>query len=623
MTTFPGLKDPLIALSLAAIEPGLKGVLIGGPSGTGKTTIARAAKSLFPENSPFVNVPLGCSLERLVGGVDLERSYKMGKAVSSPGLLAEANGGVLYVDEINLLQPELLYAITQASLDGQVRLEREGISQIFLTKFTLIGTFNPEEAELPESLSGRVAFSVWTQTLNHLSWRVFLANQAGRKMDMPPDVIYRVQRAREILPLVEMRPEQVEELCSSATQMGVEGNRMEILAVRCAKANAALHQRVPVTQEDVDLAKLMVYLGRMGAMSMPGDEELETDYISEKSTRKKSVAGNMPEQPGPDESKSPQQEKQGKKTGKNLSPKSEGTGDERKGQLSKDLPDLGPEVAKQVELPTLSGKAKTARKSGKHLSGLNLRRGRHVRSMPGKPGQGRVDILATLKAAALSFPKEKMEDGVFIKKENFRIKQFRQRSGLLFIFAIDGSGSMAINHYRAAKGAALSLLEKAYVFRDQVAIIYFRHKEAKLLLPPGSSMARASRTLKRIPAGGKTPIGAAMLKTLQLAKQARSNRKTAGTVLVLFTDGRANQPLNPIAGHPDPETLATKELKPICKVLKKELDASVLFDTRRSPIANLTGRELASWLGAHYIYLPKAEVGQVVDMVQKEVAGLR
>ena len=623
MTTFPGLKDPLIALSLAAIEPGLKGVLIGGPPGTGKTTIARAAKDLFPKHSPFINVPLGCTLERLVGGVDLERSYKLGKPVASPGLLAAANGGVLYVDEINLLSPELIAAILQASLDGQVQLEREGISQIFPAKFTLIGTYNPEEAELPEALKGRVAFNVWTKTLNHLSWRVFLANNAGKQMNMPEDIIYRVQRARAILPLVEIRGELVEDLCRSATQMGVEGNRMEIFALRCARANAALHQRVPVTQQDVDLAKKMIYLGRMGAMSMPGDEELESDYISEKSTRKKSVAGNMPEQPGPDKSKKPQEEKQEKMTAKNLRPQNEGSDGERKARQSKDLPDLGPDAARQVELPTLSGQAKTARKSGKHLTALNLRRGRHVRSVPGKPATGRLDILATLKAAALSFSKNKKGEGLVIKKENFRIKQFRQRSGLLFLFAIDGSGSMAINHYRAAKGAALSLLEKAYVFRDQVAIIYFRHKEAKVLLPPGCSMTRASRTLKRIAAGGKTPIGAAMLKTLQLARQAKANRKTAGSVLVLFTDGRANQPLNPLPGHPDPESLATKELKPLCKTLIKELDACVLFDTRRSPVANLTGRELAKWLGAHYIYLPKAEAGQVVDLVQKEVAALR
>ncbi len=136
-------------------------------------------------------------------------------------------------------------------------------------------------------------------------------------------------------------------------------------------------------------------------------------------------------------------------------------------------------------------------------------------------------------------------------------------------------------------------------------------------------MTRASRTLKRIKAGGKTPIGSAMLKSLHLCKQAKSNKKTAGTVLILFTDGRANQPLKPIAGHPDPEALATKELKPICKVLGEHLDASILFDTRRSPVANLTGRELASWLGAHYIYLPKAKAGQVTNMVAREVKGLR
>ncbi len=621
MNTFPGLKDPLIALSLLAIEPGLQGVLIGGPPGTGKTTIARVAKSLFPKDSPFVNVPLGCSMERLVGGIDLERSYKSGKSVASSGLLAEAHDGILYVDEINLLAPELTTVLLHALLEGQVRLEREGISKIFPAKFSLIGTFNPEEGEISEALTSRVAFTVWTQTLNHLSWRVFLANQAGQNMNMPPDIIHRVQKARAIIPQVGIQAGQVEELCRNATQMGVEGNRMEIFAARCAKANTALHHRVSVTQQDIDLATRLVYFGRMGVMSMPGDDELDTDYLSERSSRKKSVSSKMSEQTGSD-SKGSQ-----KKQGKSIHPLEEGPGDEKKAPKAKDLSGLEPKKIKEITLPSFPGKTKSVRKSGKHLSSLNLRRGRHVRSVPGSPGMGRLDLSATLKSAALSSSSKKSYDenspGFEIKKENYHLKQFRRRSGLLFIFAIDGSGSMVFNHFQAAKGAALSLLEKAYVFRDQVAIIYFRHKDAKLLLPPGSSISRASRALKRIPAGGKTPLGAALLKTLQVAKQANSKREVAGTVLVLFTDGRANQPLKPIPGHPDPESLAIKELKPICKALRDNLAACVLFDTRRSPVANLTGQELANWLDAHYIYLPKTDAKQIAGMVQREVTDLR
>lgn len=615
--SFPGLKDPQIALALLALDSGLKGVLIGGPSGTGKTVVARAAHALLPSGKPFINLPLGCTLERLVGGIDWEKSYQSGNLTAQPGLLAQADGGFLYVDEVNLLAPELQAVLLQALQEGQVRLEREGLSHVFPARFSLIGTFNPREAELPTALSERVAFTVYSDTLKHLSWRVFLTTQVikGAPMELPPDIVQRVERARDWLPEVSIREDQIQKLCEMATQTGVEGNRAELFALRCAKANAALHHRAVVTESDVDLAVRLVYLSRLGGVPMPGEDELDIDNISEKSSRKKQMSAppDQQEEAGPD-SKQPKQEEY--RGGQASQPRNEGSTGDQRGQNVKDLPDLDVEKIGELPLPTLSGNTYRALRAGKHMSGLNFRRGRHMRSIPGLPSIGRIDVPATLKAAMLNRPAG--TTGIpKIKREDYRIKQYRQRSGLLFIFAVDGSGSMAINHFGAAKGAALALLEKAYVYRDQVAMIYFRHKEANLLLAPGTSLSKASSALSRIPAGGRTPIAAALVKTMKLAQQALARKEVGGVVLLLFTDGRANQPLIESSSEQDREGIAMRELRPLCEAVKAHLDACIVFDTRRSRKVCQSGRDLANWLEAEYLHLPRLCIEDVTKVVNE------
>ncbi len=617
--SFPGLKDPQIALSLLALEPALKGVLIGGPPGTGKTVVSRAARAFLPEGKPFINVPLGCSLERLVGGVDWEQSYQSGQLVAQPGLLAQAHGGFLYVDEINLLAPELLAALLQALQEEEVKLEREGLSAVFPARFSLIGTFNPEEAEIPASLSERVAFTVYSDTLKHLSWRVFLANKVvkGVPVELAPDLVQRVERARVWLPEVTITKEQIHQLCEQATQTGVEGNRAELFALRCAKANAALHHRGMVTQSDIDLAVRLVYLTRLGGVPMPGEDELDIDNISEKSTRKKKMSA--PPEQQQESGPAPEQPKQEEYRGGNpTQPQNEGDTGDQKGRNIKDLPDLDIEKIGEIPLPVLSGNTGKVRRAGKHMTGLNFKRGRHLRSVPGRPGKGRIDVPATLKAAMLNRPAG--HTGIpKIRREDYRIKQYRQRNGLLFIFAVDGSGSMAINHFGAAKGAALALLEKAYIFRDQVAMIYFRHKEANLLLAPGTSLAKASSALNRIPAGGRTPIAAALVKTMKLTRQALARREVGGVVLLLFTDGRANQPLRETGTEHDREGCAMRELKPLCETLREQLDACIVFDTRRSRKVCESGRDLAQWLDARYVHLPQLTIQDVTSRVFEEL----
>ncbi len=621
MSTFPGLKAPYLALTLLSIEPALQGALIAGPAGTGKSRMARLARKLFPANSPFINVPLSCSLSQLVGGIDIERSRQAGKLIAQPGLLARAHGGVLYIDEINLLPNELSTVIMQALTQGEVQLEREGLSYTYPARFSIIGTFNPAERELPAPFYDRLAFLVFSETISHLGWRMYVTARHQHEMDIPEDVINRVARAREILPQVTITDKQIEKLCQYAQELGVEGNRAEILAVRCAKANAALNFREPVTHEDLYLAVRLVYMPRLGNNALVDSDLARKINAPESRPQKKdqhpNTSGEQSQQGHTNSGRGKKHESEGRQKEE----ENTGTGSGKKARPHDLIPETDEEEF-SAELPRFKGSTAGTPPAGKHQLAKNLQRGRHVGSVPGLPGKGRLDLLATLKSAALNNPLQPPGDRIKIRKTDFHVKKYQQRSGLLFIFAVDGSGSMAINHFEAAKGAALQLLEKAYVYRDQVALIYFRHKQAQLLLPPGASVTSAAAALRKIRAGGKTPLGTALLKTIELVKKNKAQKATPGTVLVLFTDGKANQPHRDNDGR-DPQVAAMEELKSICPALQEQLTACLVFDTRMGRQENPYGIELADMLGASYIRLPKATTEEVMAAVNRQTKSLR
>jgi magnesium chelatase subunit D len=595
------LDDARIALSLLAIEPGLKGVLIAGPAGTGKTMLARAARALWPEGAPFVEVPLGVTMDRLVGGIDLERTLEAGRPVAAPGLLAQAHGGVLYVDEINLLEPGAALILSHALAAGQVRLEREGLSQTYPARFVLIGTFNPAEGPASPALLDRVAFIVPAKTVNDVPSRVRIAANAHHPFALSPDVIHMAEVGREVLPYIQMPRNALKELCAAATALNVESNRAEVFAVRCAKANAALNARVPITQSDIDLAVKMV-LSPRATRHLEIVKEGATQKPSETPPSRERTEGRSPDAP----------EKAKRERGESRQVRDQSD--------VKPAPTEGEAAPLGLLCEPLKADGGTA--AGKRGRGLNLRRGRHIRSLPGRPGQGQLALVDTLKAAALSGSRRET-GGVRVRREDVRLKQFRQRTGLLVIFAVDASGSMALNRINNAKAAAISLLQSAYVHRDKIALISFRRDCAEVILSPGGGVAKARRALEALPTGGRTPLSAALAEVYQLAGEKACNLHVAGTMLVLITDARTNQPLRAVPEGVDRREFAREEVERLARQLRPRLAASVVIDTRRLFVAGGSGQELAKWLGARYVFLPKVDAAQIAEAVQEETARLR
>lgn len=249
------------ALLLAAVDPGLGGVLVSGPRGTAKSTAARALAELLPEGQ-WVNLPLGASEDRLIGTLDIETVLRDGSVRFSPGLLAKAHRGVLYVDEVNLLPDALVDALLDAAASGVNTVERDGVSHSHEASFVLIGTMNPEEGELRPQLIDRFGLMVELQNCFEPQVRQQIV-KARLAFDLDPQgfrvryaqqqetYVQRIRAAREALPQLgfdDAVHAHVSALCIDAA---VDGLRADLVMLRAARALAALEQAVAVTTEHV------------------------------------------------------------------------------------------------------------------------------------------------------------------------------------------------------------------------------------------------------------------------------------------------------------------------------------------------------------------------------------
>lgn len=263
------------ALLLAAIDPAIGGVLIEGPRGTAKSTAARALAALLAP-APFVTVPLGASLEHVTGTLDLNHALAGHAVQFAPGLLARADGGVLYVDEINLLPDALVDVLLDAAASGVHRVERDGISHAHAARFVLIGTMNPEEGELRPQLLDRLGLAVHVTDVTDVATRqcivkarlafdadpaAFAATHSAAQQQLAERL--RQSRARvqdaTALPLPDAAHEKVSELCLAAQ---VDGLRADLVMLRAARALTAWDGAEAVTPQHVEQVAEMVLLHR-------------------------------------------------------------------------------------------------------------------------------------------------------------------------------------------------------------------------------------------------------------------------------------------------------------------------------------------------------------------------
>jgi magnesium chelatase subunit D len=574
-------EDALAAADLAAVDPNLGGVLVRAEPGPVRDAWLQRFRAAHGAG-PVLRAPADVGDAELLGGLDLAATLATGRSVAQRGLLARAHRGALILTMAERLRAAAAAGIAAALDARMVAAERDGLTIRAEARLGVAALDEglAEDERPPAALLERLAFHVDLRALSH------------RDLSAAPtengDVAASVQAAQARLPRIMAADRLVEALCAACAALGVGSVRVPILALKAACAAAALAGRDEVADEDAALAARLVIAPR--ALHLPPEAEQEDQ-----------AAEPPPPEPPPE-----------------TPPDSP---DDDKGEV-RALDDTVLEAALAALPPGLLARLQAgaqrlrAGQTGKvGEAQATIRRGRPIGARRGDPRSGvRLALLDTLRAAApwqrlrkRGLDPKLQRPPVEIRREDFRIRRFRDRKQTTTIFVVDASGSTALERLGEAKGAVELLLADCYVRRDEVALIAFRGTGADILLPPTRSLHRAKKELAAMPGGGGTPLAAGLMAAGLMADEVR--RKGRTPTLVLITDGRANVTREGVGGR----AKAQDEAASAAKAIRAQGHRSLLVDN--SPRPEPRAGKLADEMGALYLPLPRASS----DMISRAV----
>ncbi len=550
-TAIVGQEKAKLALLCNAVNPAIGGVLLSGDKGTGKSTMVRALADVLPEievvkGCPFncnphnelemceacrekakkgeidvekrrmrvVDLPLSVTVDRLVGTIDIEKALKEGIRALQPGILAEANRNILYIDEVNLLDDYIADILLDVAAMGRNIIEREGISLSHPSRFILVGSMNPEEGELRPQILDRFGLFVKIEVSNNVEDRVEIVKRVEEFQSDPvgfrkkfekkqKELREKIIKAREIVNKVTIDEDLLRTLAKILIENNVRTHRAEIVTVRTAKAIAALDGRKKVSLEDLNRAMELTLPHRMKLrpfeqQTLPKlrSEELKDEYANGGKGKSECLS-----------------------TEKSFDPVDVGI-------------DFDPISKNSNGLKTFRGSRR------ERATVIGFPHGYPISYVPFNGpfnGSSDIDLVATIRASILNG--KNIGESLMVRVRKVRVPR-------LTVIMLDSSGSMvAKKRIRIAKGVAKEIVENSYVRRDSVALIVFRGDEAQVLVPPTRKYSAILDALINVKTGGKTPLPSALQKLLILSRSFRMKNKNAVVNCVLISDGKANVPI--------------------------------------------------------------------------------
>ncbi|MFZ2088945.1 MAG: VWA domain-containing protein [Desulfobaccales bacterium] len=606
---FIGHRDAKLAIILNLIDPRIGGVVLAGEKGAGKSTLARLSRHLLSGETPFVEGPLNLTAEALLGGVDFEEALKSGEKRLAPGLLSRAHHGVLFLDDVNLLPPDILTLILEAKERQLNVVAREGLSFCHAARFTLLATLNPDEGQLSPHALDRFGFWVPFAAMTGAPARIKIIkhNLAGPHSDSRSRrwdnfLAGKILQARETLSHVALPDETLEYISRVCLAARVSGHRADLVLQRGAQAYAAFRGDPEARPFHVEKVMPLALAHRLRQPFEPHHAEPQREQGQS--------------DPRPEDRQEPLNH--GSQTPESSSQDHE--------QTWPDLPWLpgllAPEdqvfdVGEVFSLRRLSCRKDRLERlaSGRRTSTRYAGKGgKYVKSIQRKKEHD-LALDATIRAAAPWQVLRGRRRRILIHDEDLRFKQRERKMGHLVLFVLDCSGSMgAQKRMIATKGAIMSLLLDCYQKRDKVALIVFRKQQAEVALPPTASVELASRRLQELPVGGKTPLAAGLLAAYRLMRQVSLKDPRRRFLVIIISDGRANQGLS--------EMPPAEEMESLARLLREFYQADFLvIDTedKTNPLRADLAVKLAAHLKAEHFTTENLRSEYLAAMVQERL----
>ena len=633
LTAIVGQEKVKRALLLNVIYPSIGGVLIQGEKGTAKSTCVRALSAILSEinvmaDCPFscdpedhdllceacrekvrndpsprtvrrqiqiADLPIGATEDRVLGTLDIERAIKKGEKRFEPGILAKANRGILYLDEVNLVGDHLVDVLLDVAASGVNVVEREGIEVKHPSKFILVGTMNPEEGYLRPQLLDRFGLAVEVERILEpktrrkvIERRVQYENDPvsfyEKFREQEEELKKTVQSAIDLLPNVKMPDHLVDKISEICCEASVAGLRADIIIYKAAVALAALSQRETVNEDDLWEASDLALLHRRRTKETqnkrpPTDQSNQADNKEETSK---------------DDSTKPESD-----------PSSDSSDEKIVFQGGDPYQVRNISTPKQSDQRTASaGKRSVLEGSGGH--------GQYIRSSFPTGRISDVAFDATFRAAAPFQSSRSGSLALKLEHQDIRTKVRDVRVGNLILFVLDSSGSMAA--YRrmiAVKTAILSLLGDAYRMRDSVALVAFRGSGAQLLLSPTRSIAIAEEKLQKLPTGGLTPLAEGLDLSWRILKEEVGKESKNVPLLVLVTDGKAN------TGKASGDALS--EVKEVCTRFAHAGVSAIVVDCEVGYIRFNFARDICDALHGRYYRLEELKHDELATAVRTQL----